>query len=272
MKPADIDAVLVTAITKLRSGNLRGADDDCTSLLTAVPRHPGVHQLLAVVAQYRNDLPQARKHIDISLQERPTHVATLLLAGRLARDADDLSAAVSYFRRAAGLAPDAGEPAFLLGSAHLALSEIDDAVHALQIARKLDPRSKEIAFNLGAALQKKNLLADACVAFEHAVSLDATFASAWFALGVARQDMQQLTLAAGAFRSALQYKTDYSEAAVNLGIVLQQMGKLQDAIAAYQTAIKLDPSSFGRISHALSGASTGTLLLDLNALKQLLTT
>jgi hypothetical protein len=45
------------------------------------------------------------------------------------------------------------------------------------------------------------------------------------------------------------------------------LGYLADAMACYSLAYQLDPSTFAAISQALSAASTGLLVLDLEALR-----
>jgi tetratricopeptide (TPR) repeat protein len=103
--------------------------------------------------------------------------------------------------------------------------------------------------------------------FRHALALDRTNADAWFGLGLALQDVKDYGAAAEAFEQVVRLKPGDARALVNRAVSLQQSGNLADAMASYGLAYQTDPSTFAAISQALSAASTGLLLLDLEALR-----
>jgi tetratricopeptide (TPR) repeat protein len=103
--------------------------------------------------------------------------------------------------------------------------------------------------------------------FRQALALDRTNADGWFGLGLALQDVKDYAAAAEAFAQVVALRPGNAKALVNRAISLQQAGNLADAMMSYSVAYQTDPSTFAAISQALSAASTGLLVLDLEALR-----
>jgi tetratricopeptide (TPR) repeat protein len=99
------------------------------------------------------------------------------------------------------------------------------------------------------------------------LELDRTNADGWFGLGLALQDVKDHAGAAEAFAQVVTLRPGDAKALVNRAVSLQQSGNLVDAMASYSLAYQTDPSTFAAISQALSAASTGLLLLDLETLR-----
>ena len=81
------------------------------------------------------------------------------------------------------------------------------------------------------------------------------------------QDIKDYAAAAEAFEQVVALRPGDAKALVNRAISLQQSGNLADAMACYSLAYQTDPSTFAAISQALSAASTGLLVLDLETLR-----
>jgi tetratricopeptide (TPR) repeat protein len=109
--------------------------------------------------------------------------------------------------------------------------------------------------------------AEALSRFRSALALEPTNADGWFGLGLALQDVNDYDAAAEAFAQVVARRPGDAKALVNRAISLQQGGKLADAMASYSLAYQTDPSTFAAISQALSAASTGLLVLDLESLR-----
>jgi len=103
--------------------------------------------------------------------------------------------------------------------------------------------------------------------FRQALGLDRTNADGWFGLGLALQDVKDYAAAAEAFEQVFALRPGDARALVNRAVSLQQSGNLVDAMASYSLAYQTDPYTFAAISQALSAASTGLLLLDLETLR-----
>jgi tetratricopeptide (TPR) repeat protein len=296
---AQRENLIAAALAGLRSGDLRQADKSLRQLLAELPDDPAAHQVAAVVALAKNDHPTARKHTSISLQARPGHVPTLLIAGRAARLAGDLTEADRHFTTALQLEPQRSEAAFLTCVTRLERGDpsarhmLDHLIShfpedadgwfeigiSLQRAEKLDGalsafdrahRRADSHLRRGLILQQRQQTAAAIAAYEAAVAIDAKLAEAWFRLGVLYQDTQQSARAITAYRQALAGCPDLAEAEVNLGLLLQEAGDLDEAYASYRRALLQRPESFGRIAQGLSTARHGEMWLDLQKLRQFL--
>lgn len=249
-----------------------GRHDDarrlCEEGLRRNPRDPSLNHLLAAVLFVKGDIAAARARVDTSLAVKADSAPVHLLAGRIARAAQDFDAALQHLRQAVTLAPNAeilGERARTFEAA----GKRDDAREAWQAVLRTDPRSCEAALHLGRLLSQDGMLAEAAPMLERAARGDAP-ASTWFDLGVVRQDLRDLVGAAAAYRVVLEKRPDHAEAAVNLGIVLQDVGDMDAAMRAYRIAYRLRETTFGMIATSLSAAPHGRLWLDREALKHLL--
>ena len=268
--PHNFEHAMGQAITAVNGGRLDIAEEICKSILQQMPTYAAAHQLLAVVYLNLHRVPAAEQHILSSLRERPDHMPSLVIAGRIARAGQDLIAAAGFFGRAANLAPAEAEPQYLCGLVLLEQEQLAAAVEVLERLVQSHPLHALGWCCLGSAFQRLGLLEQAGVALQRSTQLEPRHADAWFNLGLVRQDVRDFQGAAEAFRTALQHRPDYVEAAVNLGIVLQERGALDDAIGAYRRAYQLRADTFGRIANALTSGAHGRMWLDLTALRRLL--
>ena len=94
---------------------------------------------------------------------------------------------------------------------------------------------------LGAAHKANGQLDNAMAAYERAVSLKPDYAVAYYNMGNALKDQGKLEDAMAAYERAVSLKPDYADAYYNMGGMLQERGKLEDAIAAYERALSLKP-------------------------------
>jgi tetratricopeptide (TPR) repeat protein len=269
ISPPAFEKMMAAALGSYNAGRFAECEEVCRTLLSHAPRHPAVHQLLAVLAMARNDVGAAHNHIVQSLTERPQHVPSLVIAGKVARIEGDLATAAQYFERASALAPGADESEFL-HAVTLVEMKSPAAVPVLQRLLDRHPQHVQAWYLLGVARQAAGETRAAQSAFERSLALAPALAEAWFNLGLARQDLHDLEGAAEAFRAALERRPDYVEAAVNLGIVLQDAHRMEEAMEAYRLAVRLRPDTFGRIAHALSGAPAGQVWLNVGELKRAL--
>ncbi|MES2071702.1 MAG: tetratricopeptide repeat protein [Pseudomonadota bacterium] len=270
MTPQKFELAMSEAIAAFNSGRFDLAVGICAGILRPSPDNSAAHQLLAVICMQRGDTALARQHIQTSLQFRPDHGPSLLIAGRAARADCDLAAAVGYFERAEAITPAEFEPAYLYGVTLLEYGDLAAATSVLERLVLLHPRHALAWCGFGSTLQQAGKKKAARDALEQAVALDSRLTDAWFNLGIVRQDLGDLAGSANAFVMALQYRPDYAEAAVNLGIVLQESGAADEAMDAYRRAYRLRAATFGRIANALTSSPCGRLWLDLGELRGLL--
>ena len=148
-------------------------------------------------------------------------------------------------------------------AAAVSLAERPGHAQTVDIARK----TALALFRAAQADAAQGNSARALSGFRRALGLDGANAGVWFGLGLALQDIKDYAAAAEAFEKVVALRPGDAKALVNRAISLQQLGYLADAMACYSLAYQLDPSTFAAISQALSAASTGLLVLDLEALR-----
>jgi tetratricopeptide (TPR) repeat protein len=176
-----------------------------------------------------------------SLARHPDHVPTLVIAGRAARASDDVAGAAAFFRRAAALAPDRADAAFLTC---VTLLELGDPEAGTLLPLLLDrfPDDGEGWRLLGAALQRADQPAAALVAFTRA-----TYTMPSLALhlrrGMLLESLGRLAEAADAYRAAADHASDSGEAMLKLGMCLRRMSDTERAAVALERAVALAPDN-----------------------------
>lgn len=148
-------------------------------------------------------------------------------------------------------------------AAAVSLAERPGHAQTADVARK----AARALFGAAQADAAQGNAARALSRFRRALGLDRTNADGWFGLGLALQDVKDYAAAAGAFEQVVALRPGDARALVNRAVSLQQSGNLADAMASYRLAYQTDPSTFAAISQALSAASTGLLVLDLETLR-----
>lgn len=101
---------LAEAVCRLRDGRVDEARQLTDVLLGEAPDLPPLLQPAAVAALQAGDDKSALALAAKSLRQRPAHAATLLVAGRAARNLSDVDMATDFFRSATRAAPDLAEP------------------------------------------------------------------------------------------------------------------------------------------------------------------
>lgn len=208
----------------------------CEHALATYPADAAVLQLLALLCLKAGQLERTALSIAASLEMRPDHGPSLLVAGDVARARDDLPAALAFHRRALALMPERADAALALG---LSLQVSGESVEAARV-------------------------------LSQTVALAPAHTEAWFALALTLHDIGDLAGAEAALRRILALVPPRAEVEVNLGIVLQEARRMDEAMRAYGRAFRLREDSFGRIAHALSSAQVGRLWLDLDLLRDTL--
>jgi tetratricopeptide (TPR) repeat protein len=228
---------LRVALSALREGNLAAAAAIAQRLLDNKPHDPAVHQLAAAIALQEGDTAQAMRSAAVSLARRPDHVPTLVIAGRAALAGDDVAGAAVFFRRAAALAPERADAAFLTC---VTLLELGDPEARSLLPRLLVrfPDDAEGWRLLGAALQRADQPEAALVAFTRATQAMPSLAL-HLRRGMLLESLGRLTEAADAYRAAADHAPDSSEAVLKLGLCLRRTGNTANAAVALERAVAL---------------------------------
>jgi len=217
--PSLTDAYLNLAIIYMDRDQSEKSIECLRNLITRKPNDGAAYELLAkafIKAGSHEDAAQAYRaavEYEPGLQKYLTdknlrsQAAELLYksavaqfqAKQLRESIDEIGAAKALHHK--------GKHDFLLGNAHYALGELNEALAAYTEASRYLPNKPEIPNNVGNILLKQ---------------------------GKHKQ-------AIATFRLALELKPSYPQAYNNLGICLRKQGLIQEAIAAYKKALSLKP-------------------------------
>jgi tetratricopeptide (TPR) repeat protein len=218
---------------------------------------------MATIALRSNDAVEAEAHIEVSLQRRPDHGPTWLLAGQIAQSRGDLGLAVQRLDRAAALDPKREDAAFARGRASIELAgrvpsntpgRPDLAGLIADLERRFPhfaPGWIAVSADLERIGQFKPALAAAARAANAAPSVAAFLKCAQLALQLA-----QPQLAADALQRALALDPNLPPVWFKLGVILQDSKRRDAAIHAYQRALALKPDM------AEAAVNLGILLQD----------
>ena len=165
------DALLDLAIRHLNTGLRERTRLLCAQAQATQAPHPGVLQLLALLALQDGDPALACRHALASLGLRPDHPPTLVLAGSAQQQCGQAQAALLTLTRAVTLAPDHADAWFALALARQDLHDLDGAAQALRRVLQLAPQRFDAQLNLGVVLQEAGQVAPALQAYGRALRL-----------------------------------------------------------------------------------------------------
>jgi tetratricopeptide (TPR) repeat protein len=154
--PASIPALELDAEANEVQGRWDQAEKDYRTILTRNPRCPGIHFRLARLLLSRPSpspdfQEQAQKELHDELEIDPSNAGAEYISGELARQMQDLPAAVEHFAKARTLDPNFGDAYLGLGMALLGEKKYEDAIAPLQMAVKLEPGNPAGHYNLATA-------------------------------------------------------------------------------------------------------------------------
>jgi tetratricopeptide (TPR) repeat protein len=242
------EPTLRTALSALSEGNLGAAEAIAQRLYLDRPDDPAVRQLAGTIALQRGENEQAARHAIASLAWRPDHVPTLIIAGRAAHAAGDLTGALHFFRRATTLAPDRADAAFLMC---VTLLELGDAKARSLLPNLLDrfPHDADGWSLVGDALQRAGKTEAALVAFKRAIDAGPS-AALHLRAGMLLQSLGRFAEAIESFRTATGLAPNNADAALKLGLCLSRAGDTEGARAEFERAVGLDTAG-GEVWFAL---------------------
>jgi tetratricopeptide (TPR) repeat protein len=241
--PAALEQIMAAALQSYTSGHFAQAAQGCRQLLVHAPRHPAVHQLLAVLALTDQRLAAARQHIIQSLNERPQHGPTLLIAGKIARAEGDLATAAHYLDAASAAMPGTDEADYWLAETLLELDA--PSANTIAVLRRLlshHARHARAWWLLGQALRKNDDVEAALEAFRTAAQCAPDMSKAHFHIATTLSAQGRTGEAIAVFRHAAALAPDVMEIALNLGSALREHGELAAACKAFEDAIALQPA------------------------------
>jgi serine/threonine-protein kinase len=216
--------------------------DPVPLLRGALVRHPGdfwLHLQLGVVLHQAKQWDEALTCYRVALALRPQAGAVHNDLANALQLRGQLGEAVSHYEEALRLDPQLAPAHNNLAVALEKKGRWDEAVRHYEEALRLDPNDPLAHNNFGVALKSRGRVAEAVRHYEEALRLDPRYASAHNNLATALQEQGQFGEAIRHFKEAIGLDPQYASAHYNLGVALQTRGDLAGAIRQYEEAIRL---------------------------------
>jgi tetratricopeptide (TPR) repeat protein len=226
-----VDQTLMRAKSHANKGEIDKAQDLYRSLLTEFPKNKRAQ--LALAKLKNPNLSDIKKSGDPSPENLRT-IATLLTRGSVKQAVQSAKALTHKYPQSSALWD-------MIGGAHKAAGELEEAETALRKAAEISPKSAQIQNNLGVILKAAEKNEEAITAYQKAADLKPDYAEAYFNLGNVFYDTEAFKKAAQAYQKAVDAKPDHLQAYVGLGNAQKECGEQSNAIASYEKAIEIDP-------------------------------
>lgn len=225
------------AVTRLRQGDVEGANEVARTLAEQQPNEPWALNLQGGIALLGEDFEAARGHFTAALEADPNNVQTLLNLARVAAAMEGEAAAAPYLQQA--LEVDPAQPLALLGLARIALSqsEFDDAREWLAKA----PESPQRMQLEGALAEGEGRYADAARSYTSAFEAQPNAALAIRAYATGRR--ASLPDPASALRAWVDANPQDAQALFVLGGYELETGNQDAAIRHFNAVLASDPDN-----------------------------
>jgi tetratricopeptide (TPR) repeat protein len=228
---SSVDETLLRAKSYVNKGELDKAQELYRTLLSRFPKNKRAQLALA---KLKGPEPSSKGKSGNPSAEKLRTIATLLTRGSIKQAAESAKALTLKYPESAALWD-------MLGGAHKALGELEEAEAALKKAAEFNSSSAQIHNNLGVTLKAVEKTDEAIAAYQKAVSLKPDYAEAYYNLGNACFDAEKYNKAITAYQAALEIKPDYAQAHVGLGNAYKERGELNKAVECYKEAISVQP-------------------------------
>jgi CRISPR-associated protein Csy1 len=246
VNPADANAVLALARSRLAAGDVAGARVEGERVARAgnAAQRASAHLLLSACAKRAGDAASAKRHIESALALDAGNAVAHYAWAELAERAGDASTAIASLERAVALAPAFVAPHQLLGILYGERGDTQRAADAFSRVVGLDPHNARGYNNLGNALRTLGRNGEARAAFERAVTLKPDYELAIANLAVMWRDAGDVERAQALLEAALARKTGkppLRALVVALAGLLRERGELDRALPLYEQAIAMAP-------------------------------
>jgi protein O-GlcNAc transferase len=210
-------------------------------------RGPGSDEARAEEARIRaaraaGDGAQAARLCVRALATAPRDAGLLSLAGELAMDRGDWSAAIAALRESLAIRPDAAPTAVLLSRALGSAGDQEGALAAASEALRLKPGDSAATFASAITLQQLGRHEESVERYRQFLDQSPAHVVALTNGAEALRRLRRFDEARSWLGEALAVRPDYAAAHNHVGLVELDLGRLQAAEAAFSSALRLAPT------------------------------
>jgi|GEM_PF-1645246 len=225
----------------LALGRPEDARDAYARALALDPEDPQAHAGKGKTFAVMNDLPAARKELELGLAELDSDASLFFEYGSLLRRMGDAEGALSSLQKAVKL--DGKEPRYRsrLGAILVEKGEFDKGEEQLRQATLMNDKYGEAQYFLARALAGQKKLSEAVDVMKRAVELEPDNGEYLYRLGTIYEDGQQIQDAIEAFQRSITKNEKSPDTYEHLGKALTVENRFQEAVGSFKKAATLDP-------------------------------
>ena len=236
--PPAVEAKIAAAVQELRSGDLDSAQNAFSDALRQGIKHPLIYHNLGVIAQLRDNHPEAIKRFRQALALQPDNGSSRLLLGISLLALGKNAEAVRELKRAATLLPEEPQTHLQLARAYEATEDWMAAVQEFQTLVQLVPQEPEYSYQLWRAWTK---LSD--WSYRRIIKLSPNSARVQQALGIEYAAQEKYDLALAAYQKAARSDPKLPEIHLGMALILLKIKKFDEALSEIGLELQLVPGS-----------------------------
>lgn len=202
--------------------------------LELAPDSPETLAMLGVLYLRLGETYRAFEYLDLALTKEPQNPRTILAAGSIIQDHDDVDVALVKYRVAAVKEPNSAQLWNNVGMCFFSKNRFVACIACLKKALYLDPFEWIISYNLGLAHLKTGQHASAFHFLSGCVKRKPDFASAYIYLAVSLAKLDDLPNAKAAYDRAIRLDPGDHLVCLNYAITLFNGGEVDDAKNMFQ--------------------------------------
>jgi protein O-GlcNAc transferase len=241
LAPADINIAFNLGLAYVKT---RRYADGIKLLEPAVsnPEFAAKARFLIGVSYYElNQLPQAAAELE-TLRSNPEYAGRVLyFLEESYRKSGKAASAEQAFSDLLRQYPNSALVHKLLGTAHEAQGNVQEALSEFKKAAQIDPVLPDVKFSIALLSLKQHDDAAARKWLRDELALNACYAPALYYLGETDRWADHPDAAVDSYRKAIRCAPSYGEAHLALGITLQGQGRDAEALRALRRAVELLP-------------------------------
>nr|MBP7321821.1 tetratricopeptide repeat protein [Deltaproteobacteria bacterium] len=200
-------------------------------------------------AYQAGDLTSARKIFLKVISKDAGNAEALYSLSCIAHDRKLYADAIEYLGKLRELHPDHRPGLFLLGSAYISTKSYGEAAEIYQVTVKMNPNDAEGWYNLGFVAGAQNNLDEAVAYYEKALSLNDRYTDASYNIGCIRLTQHRYEEAEQWFQKTIDLAASYAAAWFNRGYIALEQKRYDDAVRWYEKTISLEPGNSAALTN-----------------------
>ena len=224
---------LLRASASAGRGDFAGAEADAKKAMELAPQSAVPYLQLGALRASTRRYAEAEKLFDRALELDPRSTAALQALVSIYGDQKQPAKGVARARAQVAKAPDVSGHYFILGLAHQANKDSEQAEQALAKATDLEKQNVQAWVALAQVQTTRGSVDKAAASYQRAIEVDPTQPVVYLMLGTLEESRNNWQRAQELYQKSLQVQPDYALAANNLAFLMLEHGGNIDVALSY---------------------------------------